>query len=759
MENNVKAASPSMRQVPVTPARPLSLSPRIRAKLLSAISTLLSDPRLSDQTHAVQLAAVVLVAKANYPSCQVLITARELGRWLGISESAIAHDVLPLLVRSTLLSTRVVTADNGRTTGVECRVAPLWAARSARQAPLSLSKAELSVLLRLTEALFAPGWVNSATAPGLLASRRHKGAATDRLALLLLTLHSRDDGSVPLVGGPVCVRRGRSAATVARILKCSISGGSKVLSRLRSLGVLQTPLRGGQAGARGKRLLLLPAVAVQQTSPALVKGRTGRVRGNPLPDTASGDLEPLSGGKGTGQQLDSGPPHPCAQVDPAHPDPAPLHTDHASVAAVPRNVRTGSGFSGYADNGNPPLPHPAREREDRFTTTTAAATASRAGVVGQPSPRLPDDLAEGLTPVGTLWASIPRASTRQWLARLARCEVSRIAGHVGPQAAQRVLSERLTRRLTEQLPHSVVDAAGWLVKRGLPQRQTCWSLMCDDGVRIDTGHTCQSCETLMHDLRARRRGITEQIFYDHRISYDHSSGKQADPRSDGGKEMRSRYRLTMLDSRAPGSHTAAERMRRQEAHELRRQRAVELEEAHAAAPCADCGLGDAAGLCLPCTENRVMERHFVEAVNVAVATRFDPDDGAATVSMWEECCRLTRKALDERLRQLEQAGLPSEVVAFTGRCLVQGLLASRRASALAHLAEIENSGQNLWLAGSAVPSERRPSRAREGAVNTPAAGKAVGPRACERKLAHLLAQLRSLRSLAPRSQRVRKQLQ
>ncbi|MFF4845509.1 hypothetical protein [Streptomyces collinus] len=159
------------------------------------------------------------------------------------------------------LTTEVVTAASGRVEGVLCRAEPVWEVRGEYEAPLALTKKEFAVLLSLLEALFAPGWAGVETPAGLLALRRGRGAATDRLALLLLVLHAREDGTVPLVGGTVKGGRGRCAATLAKLLGCSVSGGSKVLARLRRWKVVETPLRRARSAVQGKKLLLVPAVA------------------------------------------------------------------------------------------------------------------------------------------------------------------------------------------------------------------------------------------------------------------------------------------------------------------------------------------------------------------------------------------------------------------------------------------------------------------------------------------------------------------
>ncbi|MGW7594334.1 hypothetical protein ACWGK9_35125, partial [Streptomyces rubiginosohelvolus] len=98
--------------------------------------------------------------------------------------------------------------------------------------PLNLSKKEYATLLRLVEAVMAPGWKHRdgrVTPAGLIGARTGRGAATDRLALLLLALEARETGRVRQCGGVVDSKRGRAAVTVARLLGCSASAGERVL--------------------------------------------------------------------------------------------------------------------------------------------------------------------------------------------------------------------------------------------------------------------------------------------------------------------------------------------------------------------------------------------------------------------------------------------------------------------------------------------------------------------------------------------------
>ncbi|MFC5148894.1 hypothetical protein [Streptomyces aureoversilis] len=224
---------------------------------------MLAEESVAGLPDTARLSLIVLMAKGSFVSCKTAIRARELGRWIGMSRSTVAHDVLPAFRKSDAARYRVTAAESGQTTGLEFVVMAVWRARRSGDVshPLALSKRELVTLLRLIEALFAPGWGPDGTSAGMLAAHTGPGAATDRLALLLLVLQARPDGRVRLVGGTVPKGRGRPAATVAQLLGCSVSGGGKVLGRIKKLGRAETPRVKTASLLRGKSLLVVPAVA------------------------------------------------------------------------------------------------------------------------------------------------------------------------------------------------------------------------------------------------------------------------------------------------------------------------------------------------------------------------------------------------------------------------------------------------------------------------------------------------------------------
>jgi hypothetical protein len=91
---------------------PLQLTKTMRGRLLGAVRSLVGDPALSGALDSVRLGAVVLMAKADARrDFHTSIWAEELGRWLGVSRSSVAHTVLPRLRKAQVLDSDVVTAE------------------------------------------------------------------------------------------------------------------------------------------------------------------------------------------------------------------------------------------------------------------------------------------------------------------------------------------------------------------------------------------------------------------------------------------------------------------------------------------------------------------------------------------------------------------------------------------------------------------------------------------------------------------------
>ncbi|MEU4205298.1 hypothetical protein [Streptomyces sp. NPDC045470] len=125
----------------------------------------------------------------------------------GMGREQVARSALPELRQAGGLVDRVVLDGSGRP-APECAVVPLVRAQAAgeRRDPLALSRSELAVLLALCEELFAPAWGGQGR--GLLAGRCGKGAAMDRLGLLLIVLSTAPSGRLRLCPGTVSGDRG-----------------------------------------------------------------------------------------------------------------------------------------------------------------------------------------------------------------------------------------------------------------------------------------------------------------------------------------------------------------------------------------------------------------------------------------------------------------------------------------------------------------------------------------------------------------------
>ncbi|MEU1789127.1 hypothetical protein ABZ553_25315 [Streptomyces sparsogenes] len=719
---------------------PLSLGRDARARLGGAVRALLDVAGLAGASDAVRLAVLVLASRTPSETGVVEIRTSELGRWLGLSASYTASGVVPVLRRSGVVSVETAEGEYGQDAGLKCRVLPLWAAQDVAGHPLNLSKKEYATLLRLLEAVMAPGWAHrdgSVTPAGLIGTRTGRGAATDRLALLLLVLEARETGRVRQCGGAVDTKRGRAAATVARLLGCSASAGERVLERLeeREL-VLRVRLRTG-SGLANRSRLMVPAVAAAHGRTVADDIQEDRVEA-PEPGFSDPDVAARPGeapGLVTETQVNGAPVTDEAGV--AEPDgAAALHTDHPHLVTPVIPVQLSDGFSGQGRGAEGRRPERACARKDRAADNegTVAAGGSPVAEVGplrgeQPHlpaatdqernvrerergtghqsnarrrlpasvrsghsgwqragvpPRPPRDLEVVLAPVAALWGRLERDGARRVVVRSARAALMTVAGVVGQGSAETVLADRLTRRLAEQEggPAAVADPVGWLVGRGLPRRAACADPRCDDGLRMDTGGPCEFCAYLVADRRAVR----------------HQEAAKVDAELPGvsGEERRSVYEQRLRERTAADAEHARSRRERAEAERAARQaacararaKAEVLEEARQAQPCADCGRPGAAGLCSACGERRATERLVAETVDVVTAAwadLSDPADVAAVAAKADSDLRCEIRTAQERLRAGGKA-VTAHTLAMAARLAVQNAADEYHSSALSLLA-------------------------------------------------------------------------
>ncbi|MGW1819320.1 hypothetical protein ACWCQM_37920 [Streptomyces sp. NPDC002125] len=547
--------------IPLELGNPLQLSKTMRARLLAAVRALVSSPALAGASDGARLASVVLTAKAKVSNgYQAKIWAAELGRWLGVSQSTVAHTVLPELRGAGFLGSNVATNAFGHATGLECWVIPMYRAQQAgdRRHALALSRSELAVLLSLCEVLFGPGWAPKDKAPvpaGLLAGRTGRGAATDRLGLLLMVLTTGSAGWLQLCPGSVDTDRGRPAATVARLLGCTAAAGAKVLKRLQEHGVADVVRQETGSGLHARSRVRLVPVAKAHGVAVREARRVADTVFSDLAGTASGDLESsvtgetlvVTGIEGAGQDGIAGSADLAATAQ--------HHALHASGVTPGGSLALSRGFSGEGRGGNHGLPDRACEREDQAVDGDAAARLTLVDGEGGPlrgekpkkSPvveggkgscgpvaggsvravgsrgqgrqqqgrvALPSlDLRAVLAPVRLVWARLERPAVRRLVEGKVRTELARVVGFAGHADAPQILADRLARRLESQmrLGGPITDPVGWLIGRGLPQIQLCAEPRCDEGALLDSGRDCPRCEDRQVDSRATRHAVAAAV--------------------------------------------------------------------------------------------------------------------------------------------------------------------------------------------------------------------------------------------------------
>ncbi|MDQ0904116.1 hypothetical protein QFZ22_000101 [Streptomyces canus] len=756
---------------------PLRLGRKMRLRLLAAVQALLADPSIAGLKDAPKLAAVVLYAKSRAPKGeksdnQTSIWGAELGRWLGMKESTVHHKVLPALRGTDALHTQVVRDAQGHPTGLNCLVMPLWNARKSGGAahPLALDKAELATLLHLIEALFGPGWTpedKEPTPPGLLAGRTGKGAATDRLGLLLMVLNTPTSGWLQLCGGSVKKKEGRGAATLARLLGCSPSGARKVLARLTEAGVVARQHRDTATRMRGRgRVRLLPVARAYGRTVASVEAvQSSEIVFSARPDGACGDHAPVEVAGALGTSGIGGAEGGESAGDQERPDGAEFHAVHASgvIPVVP--LQLSCGFSGEGRGGEGRRPERVCVREDQAVEgeTGVAGSASpvaeggplrgekpkespvderggqrAAGAVAggrlkavgggkaqqQRMVALPADLGlrVALGPVSGLWERLSGWQQDQ-VEAATKAELARLEGLLAlPGGAPRLLADRLTDRLKETGGEALVDRPyPWLIRRGLVQRKACTDRRCDDGIRLDTGGECENCNNVLHIRRARRAKIVAQI------DRELPGLSEGERRRVLEERLREQAAIEAEGLARRREQARAERARRDAARAAAQERAKREREAAAAAeavrqalPCEDCGQDQAAGLCEACDHRRQTETLIGEACLLAAAWSADLTDpgtvaavvaevrtaiGNSIATAWQEFLQITDVAMLEANPQAAE-----DAYAFAAFQTAQQAVQEYQDNALAMLGRTEE----------AEAEARRAYKAERGAPLVPA---------------------------------------
>ncbi|MEU3520953.1 hypothetical protein ABZ770_37810 [Streptomyces sp. NPDC006654] len=523
---------------------PLQLSKTMRARLLAAVRALVTSPALAGASDGARLASVVLTAKADvHKDFETSIWAAELGRWLGVSQSTVAHTVLPELRGAGFLDSNVATNARGWATGLECWVIPMYRAQQAgdRRHALALSRSELAVLLSLITVLFGPGWApkdKPVVPAGLLAGRTGRGAATDRLGLLLMVLTTNSAGWLQLCPGSVDSGRGRPAATVARLLGCTTAAGAKVLGRLQEHGVADVVRKETGSGLNAQSRVRLVPVAEAHGVAVREARQAAKALISDLAGTASGDLESGETGETlvkTGVEgVEQGGMAGSADLAAT----AQHHALHASVVTPGGSLALSGGFSGEVRGGNHGLPDracvrkdggPLRGEQQERSQSSSSEKAGRGPVGDGPLrvvdgagqgrqqrgrvPLPPEDLRAALAPVDLVWARLERRAARKLVEAAARSELQRVTGLRHQVDAGQVLADRLARRLSEQLRTRgpIKDPVGWLLAVGLPQQQECGDALCDDRTLIGSGEDCPRCEDRLAHRRAQRSAVAARV--------------------------------------------------------------------------------------------------------------------------------------------------------------------------------------------------------------------------------------------------------
>jgi hypothetical protein len=537
--------------------------------------------------------------------------------------------------------------------------------------------------------LFGPGWEpedKEPTPPGLLAGRTGKGAATDRLGLLLMVLNTRASGWLQLCGGSVNKREGRGAATVARLMGCSPAAGRKVLARLAEAGVVARGRKETSTRMNGKgRVMMLPVARAYGRVPAVLEAvqeavQDGGAVFSARPDGACGDQGPAS----TASALGASGIEAAEGADRAEsrerPEGAEFHAVHAPGVSAGVLPRLSGGFSGEGRRGEGRRPKRACVREDQAADADGAVAESPSLVAGVDPLRgekpgvsavegqggqgvasdgpggrltvvgggkaqqrgrvaLPDDLRlrVALEPAQWLWQQLNRWQQGR-AAKAAEVELTRLTDLLmQPETAPQLLAERLASRLQETGGEALVrDPFGWLLGRGLVQRQACSDRRCDDGIRLDTGTDCANCGNVVHIRRAHRARIAAEVDAQMPGLSEHERRQILEER------LREQAAREAEDLAWRREQAAAEQARRDAARaadleraEAERAAAAVAEAARQALPCTDCGQPQVGGLCETCDCRRRTEALVVEAGLVAAvwsAALDDPGNVAGVVA-------------------------------------------------------------------------------------------------------------------------------
>ena len=419
-------------------------------------------------------------------------------------------------------------------------------------------------------------------------------------------------------------------------------------------------------------------------------------------------------------------------------DPAvttPLHAYHSPVAGVVGELDLVGGFSGAcavvaqdrrpqrtgvreehtgtAEDGQDPIPAgasigevgPLRGEKPKISSTRNVQEQSGSAAGGQrPVPLPPQDLLLALAPVESLWERLDRRWAREKIIDTARLELALVARWTGRQGADQALAERLRHRLRVQGGSALVtDPVGWLLGKGLPRRQECAHGACDDGIRLDTGAECATCEMRITDRRNTRRAVVGQVVAQ---MPDAAPGEL---RSAIDEQLHRHAELRAGQQVAERQRTERRRAEAEARNAMREAEAAAAEAARRVLACEDCGAELAGGLCALCQTYRTTRTVMVEAVNLALA-------GTANLADRTEVgvvIRQVNAALREEMLQSRPAGADLVGIRESDLLTVRSAAAEYRASALELLTRSPQADTEAEQAHAAAMrrAHRHPNRA------------------------------------------------
>jgi len=164
-----------------------------------------------------------------------------------------------------------------------------------------------------------------------------------------------------------------------------------------------------------------------------------------------------------------------------------------------------------------------------------------------------------------------------------------------------------------QDPSPVREFTAWLIRRGLPQRQNCWLTKCDDGLMMDSGLSCSSCECVIGD----RRGLRHVV----RADVSARNLPMAEQKRVFEQELRKCAQARAVEEAERQERAAAESVERAEAVQAQREREARAKAAWRQQLCADCGVPQTTGLCAACTRERTTAGFVQEMVWIELALR------------------------------------------------------------------------------------------------------------------------------------------